>query len=142
MRNHPLQEVAKLGAGLIAADFLWLVWFAQSGLRWASFFGMTVTQDILLPAMIFDIAAFLILVHYGWHIGKIPLVRERTYVVVAGAIFVIVALAHLWRIFTGSDLIIMDWEVPVWLSWFGVAVASYLAYASFHFATLMERRKR
>ena len=142
MRNHPLQEVAKLAAGLIAADFLWLVWFAQSGLHWASFFGMTMTQDLLLPAMIFDIAAFIILVHYGWNIGKIPLVRERTYVLLAGAIFVIVALAHLWRIFTGADLIIMNWDVPVWLSWFGIAVAAYLAYASFHFATMMEGRKR
>ena len=142
MRNHPLQEVAKIAAGLIAADFFWLVWFAQSHLRTANFFGMTVTQDLLLPAMIFDIAVFIILVHYAWNIGKIPVMRERSYVLVAGAIFVIVALAHLWRIFTGADLIIMNWDVPVWLSWFGVAVACYLAYASFHFATLMDGRKR
>lgn len=142
MRNHPLQEVAKLAAGLMAADFLWLVWFAQSGLVSAQFFGMTMTQDIILPALIFDVAVFIILVHYGWMIGKIPLMRERTYVLIAGAIFVIIALAHLWRIFTGADLIIMNWDVPVWLSWIGVAVATYLAYASFHFSILMERRKR
>lgn len=140
MRYHPLQEVAKLGAGLIAADFFWLLWFSQSNLRSASFFGMTATQDIVWPAIIFDIAVFLMLVHYGWNIGRIPQMRERTYVLVAGVIFTIVAAAHLYRLFTGADFVVMGWDAPLWLSWLGVAVATYLAYASFHFLGRMKKR--
>ncbi|MES2203042.1 MAG: hypothetical protein V4474_01825 [Patescibacteria group bacterium] len=142
MRNHPLQEVAKLAAGLAAADFLWLVWFVQSNLKSASFFGMTITQDIAIPAMIFEIAVFLILVHYGWSIGKIPRMRERTYILLVAIVFTVVAVAHLFRIFTGADLIILNWDIPMWLSWFGVAVATYLAYASFHFLSVMPAKGR
>lgn len=142
MRYNPLQELAKLAAGLAAADFFWLVWFSQSKLRSASFFGMTMTQDMVLPAMIFEVAVFLILVHYGWNIGRIPQMRERTYILVVGAIFTIVAVSHLFRIFTGSDLILLGWDAPLWLSWFGVMVASYLAYASFHMLSKMPRKAR
>lgn len=142
MRYHPLQEIAKLAAGLAAADFFWLVWFSNSHLRTASFFGMMVSQDMVLPAMLFDVAVFLMLVHYGWNIGRIPQVRERTYILVAGAIFTIVAITHLYRIFTGADLVIFGWDAPLWLSWFGVAVATYLAYASFHFLSRMGSSKR
>lgn len=141
MRYHPLQELAKLAAGLAAADFFWLVWFSQSHLRSASFFGMSMTQDMVLPAMIFEVAVFLILVHYGWNIGRIPQMRERVYILVVGAVFTVVAAAHLYRLFSGADLTIVGWEVPLWLSWFGVIVATYLAYASFHFLSKMPAKK-
>ncbi|MDE2071255.1 MAG: hypothetical protein KGI70_00775 [Patescibacteria group bacterium] len=142
MRYHPLQELAKLAAGLAAADFFWFLWFSQSHLRTANFFGASVDQSIVWPAMLFDIAAFLILVHYGWHVGKLPQMRERNYILVAGAIFTVVAAAHIWRIFTGADIVIMGWVVPVWLSWFGVAIATYLAYTSFHFLSRMGGKRR
>ena len=74
------------------------------------------------------------LIHYGWHLGKIPRPRERTYLFIAGVIFTIVALAHLVRVFAGADLVIVGWNVPLWLSWIGTAAAAYLAYASFYFA--------
>lgn len=96
---------------------------------------------MLLPALIFDLALFIILVHYGWHIGKIPGMREHTYVVVAGVVFTVVAIMHIWRVFTGADLMIGDWDAPIWLSWFGVAATSYLAYASFMFAAKMPSGK-
>ncbi|HVZ75847.1 MAG TPA: hypothetical protein VG934_01085 [Candidatus Paceibacterota bacterium] len=134
MKNSSLHEIAKFAAGLVAADFLWLLWFSQQHVHSIAFFGMTVTSDMLLPSLIFDIALFIVLVHYGWHVGKIPAVRERTYVFVVGIIFAIVAIGHIWRIFTGADLMLGDWDVPVWLSWFGVAVTVYLSYMSFHLA--------
>ena len=140
MRYHPLQEVAKLAAGLAAADFFWLVWFSQSHLRQTMFFGMTMTQDTVLTSMIFEIAVFLILVHYGWNIGRIPAMRERTYVLVVAIVFTIVAAAHLYRIFTGATLTIVGWSVPIWLSWLGVTVATYLAYASFHFLSRIKSK--
>jgi hypothetical protein len=142
MRYHPLQELAKLAAGLAAADFFWFVWFSQSGLSSATFFGVTMTQAMVLPAMVFEVAMFLILVHYGWNIGRIPQMRERIYMLVIGVVFTIVAVAHLIRIFTGADFNILGWEVPLWLSWLGVIVATYLAYASFHFLATMKSTRR
>ncbi len=138
MRNHSLQEVAKFAAGVVAADFLWLLWFSQQHLQSIQFFGMSVTSDMLLPNLIFDIAMFLILVHYAWHIGKIPAMRERSYIFLAGCIFTLVAVMHLWRVLTGADLMIGNWDAPVWLSWFGLSVSTYLAYMSFHLAARMK----
>ena len=99
---------------------------------------MSVTSEMILPNIIFDVALFLMLVHYAWHVGKIPAMRERSYIFVAGCIFTLVAAMHLWRVFTGADLMIGDWDAPVWLSWFGVSVATYLAYMSFHLAARMK----
>ena len=95
---------------------------------------MTVTSEMLLPNLIFDLALFIILVHYGWHVGKIPAVREKSYMFIAGLIFSFVAIIHFWRIFSGADLILGSWETPIWLSWFGLAVTAYLAYTSFRLA--------
>jgi hypothetical protein len=134
MKQSSLHEIAKFAAGIVAADFLWLLWFSQEHLKSISFFGMSVTSQMLLPNLIFDIALFIILVHYAWHVGKIPAMRERSYMFIVGCIFFFVALVHIWRIFTGSDLMIGDWDAPTWLSWFGVAVTSYLSYMSFRLA--------
>lgn len=142
MRYNPLQELAKLAAGLAAADFFWLVWFSQSKLKSASFFGMTMTQDMVLPAMIFEVAVFLILVHYGWNIGRIPQLRERAYILIVGSVFTVVAVAHLYRIFASGDFVVLGWDTPVWLSWFGVMVATYLAYSSFHMLSKLPRKGR
>ena len=134
MSHKKLHEVAKFGAGLVAADFVTLVWMANAQLFPVEFLGRVFTEDILLPALIFDAALFFILVHYGWHIGKIPRLREKTYLLVAGVVFGVVALAHLLRVFAGTDLVIADWVVPLWLSWVGVVVTTYLSYMSLHLA--------
>ena len=138
MKNSSLHEVAKFAAGVVAADFLWLLWFSQLHLKSIAFFGMSVTSDMLLPNLIFDIALFIILVHYAWHVGKIPAMRERSYIFLAGCIFSFVAIMHFWRIFSGADLQLGDWDAPVWLSGFGLAVSTYLAYMSFHIVTRLK----
>lgn len=140
MSRRSLQDIAKFAAGLVAADFLWLVWFSQQGFLPVDFYGTTISPDMVLPGLVFDIALFIILVHYAWHIGKIPAFRERTYLLVAGGIFSIVMVAHLWRVFSGAELLIGPWDVPLWLSWVGVAVTAYLAYSSFHFAARVTSR--
>ena len=139
MRNKHLHEIAKFAAGLVAADFFFGVWFSQQHIKSMVFFGTTITQDMVLPWLIFDAAVFLILVHYAWNVGTIPHVRERAYRFIAGVVFTIVAAAHLWRIFTQADLVIMGWDVPLWLSWGGVAVATYLAYTSFLLAARLKK---
>ena len=134
MNRRSLQEVAKFAAGLVAADLITLVWLAQSKLLPVHFMGLSFGPEMVVPGVIFDLALLLILMHYGWHIGKIPGPREHTYLIIVGVVFTIVALAHLWRIFATGELVLMGWVVPLWLSWFGVAIAAYLAYSSFRFA--------
>lgn len=141
MRKNSLHEIAKFAAGLVAADFFWLLWFSQQHVKSAVFFGATVTQDLVLPGIVFDIAVFIILVHYAWNIGTIPHLRERAYMTLAGAVFTVVAAAHLYRIFANADINIMGWEAPLWLSWIGVAVATYLAYSSFYFSARLKKNR-
>ena len=137
MRHQHLHELAKFASGLVAADFLIGVWFWSQGMLPVSFFGIAVTQDAVLPWLIFDAALFIILIHYGWHVGKTPLMRERTYLLAAGTVFGIVALAHLLRVFTATDLVIAGWTVPLWLSWIGTAATAYLSYMSFRLGLRM-----
>jgi hypothetical protein len=134
MNRRSLQEVCKFAAGLVAADLITLVWLSQAKLLPVHFMGLTFGPQMVVPGVIFDLSLLFILIHYGWHIGKIPGPREHTYLVVAGVIFTLVSIAHLWRLFASAPLVIMDWSVPLWLSWFGVAIAAYLAYTSFRLA--------
>ena len=39
----------------------------------------------------------------------------------------VASITHLYRVITGSNLIIGSWNVPIWLSCFGVVVAGFLA---------------
>ena len=132
MKKSNLHEIAKLVSGLVLGDFLACAWLATHHGFPTMLLGMNLTGDLVLPTLIFDAALFIILVHYAWHIGKTPFLRERTYLVVAGALFAVVAAAHLVRIFTNADLIVMGWDAPVWLSWIGTAATAYLSYMSFH----------
>jgi hypothetical protein len=134
MTHRFLREAAKFCAGLVAADFLTLLWAWSNNLFPIQTWGVSWSSDIALPAAVFDIALFIILVHYGWHLGKIPRPKERSYLIVVGIVFTVVALAHLTRVFSGGDVVLMGWAVPLWLSWVGTLVAAYLAYASFHFS--------
>lgn len=134
MHRKRLQEIAKFAAGLVLGDFIALIWIANADLLPVEFLGRIITMDMLLPGLIFDAALFFILVHYGWNIGKIPALREKGYLLVAGTVFGVVAAAHLARVFMSTDMIIGGWALPIWLSWVGIAVTVYLAYMSFRLA--------
>lgn len=134
MKRVWLHEAAKFGAGLVAADFLMLWWLMGQEFSSASFLGITVTREMIGPAMFIDAFLFLMLVHYAWHVGKIPRVKERLYYLVAGCAFGVILLGHLAHVLTGSELVVLGWDVPVFVSWIGVVVTFYLAYASFHLA--------
>ncbi len=139
MKHRFLRDSAKFLAGLVLGDFLTLWWLAAQGIWPVHFFGIIWSSQIVLPGLLFDAALFLMLVHYGWHVGKIPMFRERTYLVIAGAIFMVVAVVHLIRLFTGDiNLNILGWVVPLWISWIGVIVAGYLSYLSFSLAAKLE----
>jgi type VI protein secretion system component VasF len=52
----------------------------------------------------------------------------RTFSITAGAIFALIALVHLVRIYLGWSIVIDSWSVPMWVSWIGFVVAGGLAY--------------
>ena len=60
---------------------------------------------------------------------------QKTFDAVAGAIFAVVALAHLLRIVLGWSVVIGGWDVPMWVSWLGLIVAGGLSYFALRLAT-------
>ena len=52
---------------------------------------------------------------------------QKTFSLVAGLIFGVVALFHLVRILGDWLLIVGEWSVPKWVSWVAVIVAGGLA---------------
>jgi len=52
---------------------------------------------------------------------------QKTFSLVAGLIFAMVALFHLMRIFAEWTVIIRDWSIPMWVSWIALVVAGGLA---------------
>jgi hypothetical protein len=133
LKRQWLHDAAKFGAGLVTADFLLFAWLSQQYILPQSFLGVPLTQSVIAPAMIIDFFLFLFLIHYGWNIGKIPRPRERTYLLITGVVFSVIALAHLVRVLYDTDIIILGWQVPIFLSWIGIAVSLYLAFSSFYF---------
>jgi hypothetical protein len=60
--------------------------------------------------------------------------NRKTFSMLAGAIFTLVALFHLIRIIEDWPIIIGDWSVPKSLSWVGLVVAGGLALLAFRLA--------
>jgi hypothetical protein len=56
---------------------------------------------------------------------------QRTFNVVAGVIFTLVAVLHALRLLLGWEAVIGGWDVPRWVSWIALALAGYLAYSAF-----------
>lgn len=139
MHHKNLRELAKFASGLVAADLATAIWFAYSGLLPVTSFGITFTDAMIWPAIVFDVAALAFLVHYGWRIGDIPSLRERSYLMLAGLVFAAVAIVHFARVLFQVDIMVMGWEAPHWISWTASAVSAYLAYMSFHLATRLKR---
>jgi predicted cobalt transporter CbtA len=58
---------------------------------------------------------------------------RKTYFLVAGITFALVALAHALRIYMEWPVMIADWSVPKSLSWIALVVAGGLALLAFRF---------
>ncbi len=52
----------------------------------------------------------------------------RVFSLITATLFSLIALLHVLRLLRGWQVTIGDVEVPVWLSWIGLAIAGYLAY--------------
>ena len=59
---------------------------------------------------------------------------KKQFFLVAGAIFAVVAAAHLLRIYMGWPVVIDDWAAPMWVSWIGLIVAGGLSYVGLRLA--------
>lgn len=134
MKKHTLHELAKVGAGLVLGDFLAILWLISEGSFPINFYGASFGLNTATPIILFDLALFIILVHYGWHLGSTPRLRTRTYFLTVGVILGVVSIAHLVRVFTGADIAILGWAVPLWISYIGTVVSAYIAYMSFYLA--------
>lgn len=53
--------------------------------------------------------------------------RNRPFTMIGAIIFAIVALLHLYRLFTDFQVILGSHTIPMWVSYFGVAVPGLLA---------------
>jgi hypothetical protein len=58
---------------------------------------------------------------------------QKTFLIVAGIIFAVVALFHLVRIYMDWPIVIADWSVPKSVSWVALIVAGGLAFFAFRF---------
>jgi hypothetical protein len=58
----------------------------------------------------------------------------KRYLMMAGAIFALVALAHLVRALMDWPIVIAGWIVPIWLSWLAFVIAGALGYVGLSLA--------
>lgn len=55
----------------------------------------------------------------------------RIFFLIAAGVFSLIALGHAIRLLLGWHVTIENMGVPVWISWIGLSVATYLAYQGF-----------
>jgi hypothetical protein len=60
---------------------------------------------------------------------------QKTFSIVAGLVFAVVALLHLVRIYMDWRVVIGDWSVPMWVSWVAFVIAGGLAFFGLRLAT-------
>jgi cytochrome c biogenesis protein CcdA len=63
---------------------------------------------------------------------------QKSYLQLAGAIFALVALAHLVRAVLGLPIVIAGWIVPIWLSWLAFVIAGALSWFGWSLAKRAE----
>jgi threonine/homoserine/homoserine lactone efflux protein len=56
---------------------------------------------------------------------------QKTFSLVAGVVFLLVALGHALRVAFGASVVIQNTPIPMWVSWVALIVAGYLAYQGF-----------
>ena len=60
----------------------------------------------------------------------------RIFSLSATAVFSLIALGHAIRLLFGWHVTVENMVVPVWISWIGLAIATYLAYQGFQLARI------
>jgi hypothetical protein len=60
---------------------------------------------------------------------------QKSFFVLAGGVFALVAIGHLLRIYMDWSVVIGSWSAPMWLSWICVVVAGGLSFLGLRLAT-------
>ncbi|MBC7836887.1 hypothetical protein H7X87_03885 [Acetobacteraceae bacterium] len=60
--------------------------------------------------------------------------NQKTYYQTVSVIFALLALAHIWRVYTSAPAVIAGVSVPMWASWAAILIAGYLAMRGWQFA--------
>jgi hypothetical protein len=60
---------------------------------------------------------------------------HKTFALLSGIIFIIVAVVHLFRLVQGWDITIAGWLVPMWVSWVGLIIPGILGYFGLRLGT-------
>jgi hypothetical protein len=72
-------------------------------------------------------------VHYGWNLTEVVM-SQKTFSLVAGVFFLLVALAHVLRIALSASVVIQNTSIPMWASWIALVVTGYFAYEGLRLA--------
>ena len=67
---------------------------------------------------------------------------QRTFFLIAAAMFSLIALGHAIRLLFGWHVTVENVVVPVWVSWIALAIAGYLAYQGFRLGRHIRRELR
>ncbi len=57
--------------------------------------------------------------------------KQRTFSLAAGVIFLLVAVMHILRLAFRWEVIFAGWPVPMWVTAVALVIAAYLAYEGF-----------
>ena len=63
--------------------------------------------------------------------AEVKEMNKNMFLLLASAIFLIVAVAHALRLAFKWEVIVAGWQVPMWVSGGAVVIAAYLAYEGF-----------
>ena len=53
--------------------------------------------------------------------------NQRTYCLICGIVFLVVAVAHLTRLIMGCEVLVAGWPVPLWISFPGLIISGFLS---------------
>ncbi|MDP3792346.1 MAG: hypothetical protein Q8Q89_01315 [bacterium] len=59
--------------------------------------------------------------------------EHKTFSLIVGIIFSVIAVLHLFRLIGGWEAIIGGLVLPIWVSWLVLAAAGYLAFSAYRF---------
>ncbi len=57
--------------------------------------------------------------------------KQKTFTLLAGAIFALIALGHLSRLVFQWPILLGGWSVPLWVNGVALLISGYLAYEGF-----------
>ena len=60
---------------------------------------------------------------------------QKNFSLVAGLFFLLVAVLHALRLALGWQATVDGWNLPLWVSWVGLAIAGYLAFEGLRLST-------